>query len=150
MIGASNYSGSPNLANYFLQKPSIQTVSGTGLISGGATDQNFGEWFAAAWQLDVTAAAAAAGDTLDVFVQTTIDGTNFIDMVHFTQCLGSGGAKRHIVTTNVYVGQGIFENGSALGSGAVRNLFGDQYRVRWAIVNSVAPSFTFSVSATFK
>src|SRR3954462_5183744 len=46
--------------------------------------------------LDVSAAATDVGDTLDIKVQTTLDGTNFFDAVYFTQILGNGGAKRYV------------------------------------------------------
>ena len=39
--------------------------------------------------LDVTAAATAAGDKLDVKVQTLIDGTNWVDVAYFAQVLGN-------------------------------------------------------------
>lgn len=103
---------------------------------------------AIAFVLDLTAAAADVGDTLDVFVQTKLDGTNWVDVVHFTQILGNGGAKRYIA--KIAAGDALteFENGTSLGAAAVRNLLGDEWRVRWAIVDGDAnASFTFSVTA---
>lgn len=101
-------------------------------------------------QLDVTLAATEAGDTLDVFVQTTIDGTNWIDVVHFTQAVGNGGAKRHIAKISKMEPQAMFENGTALAAGSVRHILGEQYRVRWTIADVTTVgnvSFTFSVKA---
>ncbi len=103
-----------------------------------------------AFVLDVTAAATDAGDTLDVFVQTMIDGTNWVDVVAFTQVVGNGGTKRHIAKVSADAAQAMFENGSALSAGSVRNLVGDEWRVRFAIADVSADdaSFTFSVTAT--
>jgi hypothetical protein len=104
---------------------------------------------AAAFVLDVTAAATATGDTLDVYVQTKLDGTNWVDVVHFTQVLGDGGAKRYYAKLTSHLATAEFENGAALGAAAVRNLIGDEWQVRWAITDADTDdaSFTFSVSA---
>jgi hypothetical protein len=100
-------------------------------------------------ELDVTAAAAAVGDTLDVFVQTMLDGVNWVDIVHFTQVLGNGGAKRYFAVLAPNAGQAMFENASALAVSTIRNILGDQYRVRYTIVDGGAhgQSFTFAVWA---
>lgn len=102
-----------------------------------------------AFTLVVTAAATDAGDTLDVFVQTKLDGTNWTDVVAFTQVLGNGGAKRYIAKVVAALAQDDFEVGSALSAGEVRHLIGDEWRVRFAIadVSTDDASFTFSVSA---
>lgn len=116
----------------------------------GSAVSGLGKYSKLFFELDVTAAATEAGDTLDVFIQTTIDGTNWIDVVHFTQCTGDGGAKRYIAKINASLAETMFENGTALAESAVRNILGDQYRVRWAIVDVPTAdnqSFTFSVTA---
>ena len=101
-----------------------------------------------AFVLDVTAAATDAGDTLDVQVQTLIDGTNWVPVCSFTQCLGNGGAKRHIGKVSSNGAVTMFEAAATLSAGSIRNLCGDAYRVRWAIVDADADgSFTFSVTA---
>lgn len=100
--------------------------------------------------LDITAAATEAGDTLDVFIQTKLDGTNWLDIVHFTQATGTGGAKRHVAKVVRDVAEAMFENGTALAAGSVRNLLGDEYRVRWDVTDATTTgniSFTFSVQA---
>lgn len=102
------------------------------------------------FELDVTAAATAAGDTLDVYVQTTLDGTNWVDVVHFTQVLGNGGVKRFFAKISKDVAETMFENATALGAAAVRNIFGHQWRARWAVTDATTDdaSFTFSVHAS--
>lgn len=98
------------------------------------------------FQLDVTAAATEVGDTLDVFVQTMIDGTNYVDVAHFTQVLGNGGAKRYITKLSSSAAQAEFENATALGAAALRNILGDQWRVRYAITDAGAANASFTIS----
>lgn len=122
----------------------IQTATGAGDSSRLPVMQ------AAAFVLDVTAAATASGDTLDVYVQTMLDGTNWVDVVHFTQILGDiTPPVRYIAKVTSHVATAEFENGTALGAAAVRNLLGDEWRVRWAITDADTDdaSFTFSVAA---
>lgn len=99
--------------------------------------------------LDVTAAATQAGDKLDVFVQTQLDDTNWIDVVHFTQLDGDGGAKRYVEKIVAGAAEAGFETASALAAGEVRHLIGRRWRVRWVITESGGDdeSFTFSVQA---
>ena len=122
-----------------------RTVTGNGNEFDFSPDAGFAEF-----QLDVTAAATEAGDTLDVFVQTSVDGVNWIDIVHFTQVLGNGGAKRHVAKILRDVAEAMFEAGTALAAGAVRNIFGTKFRVRWTIADVATlgnQSFNFSVNA---
>ena len=124
-----------------LQVSATKTASGT----GAAVKLPY-EFTAVSFELDLTAAAAAVGDTLDVVVQTKSDQTNWLDVVHFTQVLGNGGAKRYLATISTAVNQAMIEVGTALTAGNVRNLFGDEYRCSWTIAGAT-PSFTFSVWA---
>jgi len=97
--------------------------------------------------LNLTAAATDAEDTLDAYVQTLVNGV-WVDVVHFTQMLGNGGAKRYFAKVSAGLAEAMFENGSSLAAGAVRHLCGDAWRVRWVIVDADADGlFTFSVSA---
>lgn len=103
---------------------------------------------AASVTLDVTAAATSAADTLDVFVQTKIRA-NWLDIVHFPQLTGTGGAKRYTQKCLAGAAEGSFEHGTALGASAVRNLLGDEYRGRWSAVDANANAeFTFSMAIT--
>lgn len=97
--------------------------------------------------LDVTAAATAAGDLLDVYIQTKADGTNWLDVARFTQVLGNGGAKRYVMKIAAATACTGFETGTALGANAVRDILGDDWRVRSDITLADTPSFTFSVTA---
>lgn len=98
---------------------------------------------------DQTDAGSAVDDTCDVFVQTKLDGTNWTDVVHFTQRLGNGtDAQRGIAKITRAATCAEFEVGTSLGAAAVRNLFGDEWAVRWAIVTGAGThTFTFSVTA---
>ena len=99
--------------------------------------------------LDVTSAATDVGDTLDVKVQTTLDGSAWIDVCYFTQVLGNGGAKRHVGKICASTAVTMFENGTALTAGNVRHILGNQYRVSYVVVDADADSaFTFTVTAT--
>ena len=101
-----------------------------------------------AFCLDVTTAATDVGDTLDVYVQTLIGG-QWVDVVHFTQVLGNGGAKRFFGKVSAGLAETMFENGTALAAGAVRNLCGDAWRARYVLVDADADaSVTFQVTAT--
>ena len=118
---------------------------------------------AVAFVLDVTAAATDAGDLLDVYVQTKADGTNWLDVLHFTQIAGTGGTKRYVAKICAGGALTEFENGTALSAGGVRHILGDDWRVRWEITDLDASgdsgsagdsgsgfsnaSFTFGVTA---
>ena len=123
---------------YTLQASAEQTATGTGTatICPQASE-------AIAFTLDVTAAATDVGDLLDVYVQTKIDGTNWVDVVHFTQVLGNGGAKRYMAKIIAGVATAEFENGTALGAAAVRNLMGTEYRVRWTVTDAGSDNALF-------
>lgn len=99
--------------------------------------------------LDVTAAATDAGDTLDVKVQTLLDGTNWTDVAYFTQCIGTGGAKRYVLKLCPGdVAQAEFAVATALTAGNLRHLAGDAWRVNWVLVDADDDGgFTFSVTA---
>lgn len=101
--------------------------------------------------LDVTAAATDAGDTLDVYLDTSFDGgVTWVNIGHFTQVLGNGGAKRLIMSfkaapiaaSNCVVATADQTAGNALQIG-----FGDRFRYRAACANTstVDNSFTFSL-----
>ncbi len=98
--------------------------------------------------LDVTA-AASTGDLLDVYVQTKIDGTNWLDICRFTQVGGTSTGIRHIDKIHA---NGAFaaDASSALAAGQQRDLLGNPYRARWVITDSATAgnvSFSFSVHA---
>jgi hypothetical protein len=123
-----------------------ETDTGTGTVIGALPGGINGVILT----LDVTAAATASDDTLDVFVQTRVDGTNWLDVAHFTQVLGNGGAKRYVDKIHAHGDVTLFETGSALSESAQRDLIGNGWRCRWVIVDASTDdaSFTFSIVAT--
>ena len=99
--------------------------------------------------LDVTAAATDAGDLLDVYLQADLNG-NWVDIARFPQVLGTGGAKRHVLTIgrNLHEDGELFEGSAALSAaGETRTLLGRNLRARFAITDAGTDnaSFTFSV-----
>ena len=100
--------------------------------------------------LDVTAAATDAGDLLDVYIESKLDGTNWTDVVRFTQITGTTVMpKRYVANIVVDRTQTMFEVATGLGAAAARHLLGDEYRARWVVTDVVGDdaSFTFSVQA---
>lgn len=134
----------------------VRTLLASGVRTSSSQEVlvgSFEDVMAGVFYLDVTAAAAAAGDTLDVYVQSavnTVGGWN--DFIHFTQVLGNGGAKQYIATwqplgaaeTEIVAPQ----NG-AIAAGVVQNIQAFTWKVKWVIVDAGAgtQSFTFSLKA---
>lgn len=134
--------------NLFPSAARIVTVTGDVAIITNANAIQF--------VLDVTAAATAVGDTLNVKVQTLLDlpgndsATGFwVDIAAFTEVLGNGGAKRYFEKIVAGLAQAGFENGAALAAGDVRHLLGKKFRAVATVVDADTDdaSFTFSVVA---
>ena len=108
--------------------------------------------------LDVTAAATEAGDTLDVYVQHTYDGTNYTDLAHFTQILGNGGAKTFMAEwfrdTSPETEHRPPQDAALAASAVLQGgQIGTSMRVKWVVVDvatTLNQSFTFSVTADFQ
>ena len=104
---------------------------------------------AASLLLDVTAAATLVGDTLDVYVQTSVDGSTWDDLAHFTQVLGNGGAKKFLAywqrdlapTSALHA-----PVDASMAAGVNQGPVGGSLRVKWVVVGT--GSFTFSVSGS--
>lgn len=97
------------------------------------------------FELDCTAAADAADDYCDVYIQTRVDGTNWVDVVHFTQLIGNGGTKRYYAKITAGAAMTMFENATALGAAAVRDILGDDWRVDVDITDG-AGTHTFTIA----
>jgi hypothetical protein len=100
---------------------------------------------------ELTAAATEAGDTLDVYVDTYIAGT-WVNVVHFAQMLGNGGAKTFVaqIIPEASVATAPIDVTSSAAAGAIRHLLGTQFRVRRVTVDVATLaniSFTFGVKA---
>ena len=99
--------------------------------------------------LDVTAAATDIDDTLDVYIDFSLDNVTFYNGGHYTQVLGNGGVKSFYM---VFDPSAPGTAGIAVATDAAVNtvrpaMIGPYIRARWVIVNpgGGAASFTFSV-----
>ncbi len=126
-----------------LHASGAETATGNGTIDDG---QLPGRIDALAAVLDITADEQAADDTFDCFVQTKLDGTNWLDVIHFEQHLGNAGAARYVAKIVAPGAVGAFDVSDTLASGSVRHLLGTVWRCRWVIVNGTAAEFTFTVT----
>lgn len=106
--------------------------------------------------LDVTAAATDAGDTLDVYLDTSFDGgVTFVNIGHFTQVIGTGGAKRYIMSFKsapIAASNSVLATADQAASAALQIGFGDRFRYRAVEVNTSTAdsSFTFSLKLHLK
>ena len=106
--------------------------------------------------LDVTAAATDVGDTLDVYVDTSFDGgTTWVNIGHFTQILGNGGAKKFIMAFKanpIAASNSVSASADQAAAAALQIGFGDQIRYRGVVAESstVNAAFTYSVKAYLK
>jgi hypothetical protein len=127
-----------------------KTQAGAGTGTSDTFSSHLEVCVAAIFVLNVTAAAAAGGDTLDVWVQHSWDeGTTWDDFIHFTQVLGSGGAL-------VHVAQWVIEGGTptnqlhkaatkTLAVGVNQGPIGAQQRVQYTTATAGTANFTFAV-----
>lgn len=135
----------------------IVLASGTALGAGTTVQaapttppQHFEQIVAATFLLNVTVAATGAGDTLDVYVQHSIDdGTNFDDFIHFTQVLGNGGAKKLRAQWLMYGGSPTVPLGpyldATMAAGVNQGPIGGFWRTKLVVVGGTA-AFTFTLS----
>lgn len=122
-----------------VESSSTQTATGTGTASETPTFVH-----GLIFILDVTAAATDGLDTLDVSIQTDLDGTNYVDIVAFTQVDGTATTVRHVDFVTPGLGQAAFDYSASLGAGTQRNVIGQNIRTAWTIVSGNSASFTFS------
>ncbi len=99
----------------------------------------------------ITASTHESGDTLDVYVDISLDNSTWFNAVHFTQQAGNGAAvKYYAVLDPANPGTAVVDVTADAASGAVRPaMFGPWMRVRWALADSgdADTSHTFSVIA---
>ena len=102
--------------------------------------------------LDVTAAADDVDDTLNVFVDTSFDGgTTWVNIGHFTEILGNGGAKKYIMAfkANPITGSNAVPLGDDQSDNAALQIgFGDQLRYRAVTVDPTGTDIAITYSVT--
>jgi hypothetical protein len=101
----------------------------------------------AVFMLNLTAAATEAGDTLDVYVDLSLDANTWFNAIHYTQMLGNGGAKIFVAElTHPTAGVADINVTSDAAANAVRNLWAPNVRVGYATTDAnanVNAIFTF-------
>ncbi len=104
--------------------------------------------------LNVTAAANAIDDTLDVYIDTSPDGgTTWLNVVHYPQVLGNDGAKKFTATLDPAGAAGtacVAVTSDAAANTVRPSIFTDRLRVRYVTVDGIIPgasTFTFVVTA---
>ena len=133
----------------------IKTLKASGAIAAGSVTGDAVKlqkvYQQATIVLNVTAAATEVDDTLDIYLDTSYDGgTTWVNIAHFTQVLGNGGAKEfaaNIINKNPAAEIDVAADAAA---GTIRALaLGDRIRYRSVAVDAggVAAAFTFGLVA---
>ena len=133
----------------------IETLKASGAVAAGSVTGDAVKlqkvYQQATIVLNVTAAATEVDDTLDIYLDTSYDGgTTWVNIAHFTQVLGNGGAKEfaaNIINKNPAAEIDVAADAAA---GTIRALaLGDRIRYRSVAVDAggVAASFTFGLVA---
>ena len=132
-----------------------KTVTAAGSVSETAVT-GLGCYDQAQIELKLTDAKAEAGDTLDVFIDTSFDGgTTWVNCVHFPQILGNGADALQFLATlcrTANPGEDVVALASDCAAGKVRAaVFGDRLAVRHTVADGGGgtQSFTFEVVALF-
>lgn len=138
-----------------LLAPTVVAVAAAGTVR--ATVTGLGSFEDAIIQLKVTTAATEAGDTLDVFVDTSFDrGATWVNVIHFPTVLGNGGAKTYLadLAPGASTGATTIDATADAAAGAVRpGLLGDRIRVRDTAVDVATLAnmgFTYGVIGYFQ
>ena len=107
----------------------------------------------ATFEYHLTAATTEVADTLDVFIDTSLDGgTTWINIVHFAQSTGTSEPDRFVavVAPEASVMTAPVDVAADAAAGAVRHFLGERVRVRYTMVQSATndnESFTIAVRA---
>jgi len=96
---------------------------------------------------NIASAGSSSGDKLDMYVQTKIDGSNWLDVCRFAQVLGDSTGIRMMDKIHANGSVAAFASTDALAAAAQRDLLGSVYRARWVITSSTDPTFSASVYA---
>jgi hypothetical protein len=135
-----------------LQAITLRASAAATVVAGatGTPVSGLGQWKRLIFVCAITASATEAGDTLDVYVDASLDNVTYYNAVHFTQQAGNAAAKTEIAVLNPAAPGAVVINVTAdANSGVVRPaVWGLYYRARWTVVEANAnanASHTFSV-----
>lgn len=144
-------------ATYFLDANHLTVVTlldQTEITGDGNTDEGINldrEPSQADFDLFVSATELDSGVTLDVYVQTSVDGTNWIDIAHFPQIDGDGNAHHYVMRVDQLDIDTALDVAASLDAGSERDILGLRYRVRYDTGSeTTATGFTTTVTARFK
>lgn len=119
--------------------------------SAGATVAGVDKYRRIVVLCNITASDGAVGDTLDVYVDVSLDGTKWLNAVHFTQQAGNGAARaEYAVLDPANPGTSVVNVTSDAAAGAVRPAaWGPYIRGRYTLVDAGAhgQNHTFSLTA---
>lgn len=118
---------------FTLAAHAARTANGTGDAVAG-----FGRFRRLGLLLEITASATDAGDTLDVYVDGSLDGATWFNLIHFGQQAGNGTAKKELAILDPSApGTSVIAVTSDASAGAVRPAgFAPYLRARWAVADS--------------
>lgn len=115
--------------------------------------QDMSMYHSALLEFACTAADTEAGDTLDVYVQHSIDGgTTWDDFIHFTQVIGTTSVpfRRMVAWADTPAESELWTaQDAAMSVGVLQGPKGPKWRVKWVIVDVATlenVSFTFGVT----
>jgi len=137
----------PQVATLFPSATRVTAIAN----SAGTAVANIGNAKRAVVLLDLTATAGAAGDTLSVFVDVSLDGSKWLNAAQFTTLAGNATAmSAYVILDPTTPGTAPIVTTSDCGSGVVRpSAWGSRLRARYTLVDAGAhgQSVTFSVVA---
>lgn len=141
--------GTMRNAIYFLQAQTLLASAARTTSSDSGALTAYGSFRTAIIQLNVTAQSGTT-PTLDVYIDSSVDGTNYINMVHFTQIGAATGRRAIQLSDNTAGATADFDATADLAAATVRQgSWGSTLRIRW-VLSGTSPSYTFSVIGTFK
>lgn len=96
--------------------------------------------------LDLDNADTDAGDTLDIFLDASIDGTLYYNFVHFTQIAGNTAAGQYFAISGAQAAAEEAISSDVSAGGTPRTFLGRYIRVRHTLVDADAnATFTYSL-----
>lgn len=96
--------------------------------------------------LDLDNADTDAGDTLDVYLDASIDGVLYYNFVHFTQIAGTTAAGQYFAISGPQAAAEEVISSDVAAGGTPRTFLGRYIRVRHTLVDADATNATFTYS----